>query len=96
MFVLDVFYVLAAEEKVMVSKYAQEERRRRKAEQAAQISVADYETLDLMRQVRRQVGSCELMTNPRAIASQAVYKAIEEWAELVTGKPKYFHDVRNS
>lgn len=66
------------------------------AQQAVQIGAADYETLDLMRQVRRQVGSCELMTSPRAVASQAVCKATEDWAELVTGDPKHFWDVRNA
>jgi hypothetical protein len=79
----------------MASRWSQEERRRRKAEQAAQISALDYETLELMRPLRLRVGGNELRENPRAVASQAVWTAIEKWAEVVTGDPQYFWDVRN-
>jgi hypothetical protein len=50
----------------------------------------DYETLELMRPLRLRVGGNELRENPRAVASQAVWTAIERWAEVVTGDPQFF------
>ncbi|WP_445493133.1 hypothetical protein [Rhodopseudomonas sp. RCAM05734] len=79
----------------MVSKWSQEERRRRKAAAAAQISTADLDMLEQLRTVRRYVGGSQLIDTPRAIASYELWLAIEKWAEVVTGQPQYFWDVRN-
>lgn len=80
----------------MISKWSQEERRRRKAEQAAELSPIDKEMLDLMGQLRRYVGGNQLIDNPRAKACYALWLDIENLAEVITGKPEYFWDVRNS
>ncbi|MDB5621078.1 MAG: hypothetical protein JWQ24_5316 [Tardiphaga sp.] len=80
----------------MVSKWSQEERRRRKAELAAQPSAADVEMLELMRRLRPYVSGCELLDNPRAVACHALWREIEIMAEVITGNPQYFWDLRNS
>ena len=79
----------------MISKWSQEERCRRNAEQAAQLSANDLEMLELMRKLRIHVGGCELTPGPRAAACHALWLQIENLAEVITGKPRYFWDVRN-
>jgi hypothetical protein len=79
----------------MVSKWSRDERRRRKAEQAAAISEFDREALDLMREVRRHVGGAQYSEHPRGMASFALQTSIEKWAEVVTGDAEYFWQVRN-
>lgn len=79
----------------MVSKWAQDEKRRRKAECAAEMSEMDREALELMRHLRRYVGGYEYREGERAEVSRALHAAIEKWAEVVTGDDKYFHEVRS-
>lgn len=79
----------------MVSKWGREERRRRKAEQAAQISELDREVLEMLKPVRRHVGGYGYREGPRAVASLALWTAIEKWAEMVTGDPEYYWHTRN-
>ncbi len=79
----------------MVSKWAQDEKRRRKAERAAELTPNEREMLELMGKLRVYVGGCELIPGRRAEASHALWLQIESLAEVITGKPRYFWDVRN-
>lgn len=79
----------------MISKWSQEERRRRKAEIAAQPHPSDLEILDLMGRLRPLCGGCDYMDNPRAVALHALWREIENTATVLTGNPKYYWVTRN-
>ena len=62
----------------MNKKYAQDYRRRKREEAAAQISMLDKEMLELARRLRHCTHASFLGAGPRAQALQALQKAIDK------------------
>ena len=75
----------------MNKKYAQDYRRRKREEAAAQISMRDNEMLELARRLRHCTHASFLGAGPRAQALQALQKAIDKVGFVVTGDREYFY-----
>ena len=72
----------------MISKWSQDERRRRKAELAAQPHPNDLEILDLMNRLRPLCGGYDYMDNLRAVALHALWREIENTAKVFDRESK--------